>query len=172
MHSVELSDIMHPVLPIIVYTDGGCQGNPGPGAWAFVMRYGDRLKEASGFDPATTNNKMELSAVIEALSFLASRRGEVLPSSPSWLNAPIIVFTDSQYVKNGITKWIRAWKAKGWKTSGKEPVKNRELWERLDSLAEGLRPEFRWVEGHAGIEDNERCDRLVRHTMESRRPLA
>jgi ribonuclease HI len=136
------------------------------------MRYGDRLKECSGFDPATTNNKMELSAVIEALSFLATRRGEVLPSSPSWLHSPIIVFTDSQYVKNGITKWIRVWKAKGWKTSNKEPVKNRDLWERLDALTEVLKPEFRWVEGHAGVEDNERCDRLVRQAMESRKPLS
>lgn len=136
------------------------------------MRYQDRLKESSGYDPDTTNNKMELTAVIEALEFLAARRTEVLPASPEWLKAEIIVFTDSQYVKNGITQWVRSWKAKGWKTASKEPVKNRELWERLDALASALNPQFRWVEGHSGVEDNERCDTLVRQAMSARRPPA
>jgi ribonuclease HI len=146
---------------IIVHSDGGCSGNPGPGAWAYVMRYGERLKEDSGFAPETTNNKMELKAVIEALSFLGGRRREAKPDSV-WLSSPIRVLTDSQYVKNGVTLWLAGWKAKGWKTADKKPVKNQELWQELDALVSELKPSFAWVEGHAGVPDNERCDALVR----------
>lgn len=156
----------------IIHTDGGCSGNPGPGAWAYVMRYGDRLREDSGFEPATTNNRMELRAVIEALTFVLERRRSVNSSplslgtgkafSPEWLEAPVAVFTDSQYVKNGITAWISGWKARGWKTADKKPVKNQEMWMRLDMLVQELNPAFYWVEGHAGDPDNERCDALVR----------
>jgi ribonuclease HI len=148
------------MLEIIIHTDGGCSGNPGPGAWAYVMRYGERLREDSGFSPETTNNRMELQAVIEALAFLSSRRSEARSGS-SWLDSPIQVLTDSQYVKNGVTQWMRGWKARGWRTADKKPVKNKELWEVLDAYATELKPSFAWVEGHAGEPDNERCDALV-----------
>lgn len=154
---------------IIIYTDGGCSGNPGPGAWAYVMRYRDRIREDSGFAQETTNNRMELEAVIQALSFIWQRRHEVVANSdrtPSWFLAPVKIHTDSQYVKNGITTWIEGWKARGWKTSARQPVKNQELWMRLDSLVTEIHPEFLWVEGHAGIPDNERCDALVCETMQ------
>lgn len=151
---------------ITVYTDGGCKGNPGPGGWAYVMRYGDRYREASGAASDTTNNRMELTAVIEALSFLYMRRQAVLArqgteAAPAWADAPIRVFTDSQYVKKGITEWLKDWKQRGWKTAARKPVLNRELWERLDALCAVLEPSFEWVEGHAGNPDNERCDELV-----------
>ncbi len=164
---------------IIVHTDGGCSGNPGPGAWAYVMRYDSRLKEASGFAADTTNNRMELQAVIEALGYLSARRRQIAAklsswheedsgrkkADPVWLDARISVFTDSQYVKNGLCSWISSWKARGWKTADKKPVKNQELWMKLDALAQELKPSFHWVEGHAGVEDNERCDSLVRAEM-------
>jgi ribonuclease HI len=136
-----------------IYTDGGCSGNPGPGAWAYVIRASGLEIEDSGFEPATTNNRMELSAVIAAL-----RRVEGLPGL-----APggIAVHTDSQYVKNGITQWIKAWKRNGWRTADKDPVKNRELWEVLDALDARLGPSWHWVKGHAGDELNERCDALL-----------
>ncbi|HEY9055160.1 MAG TPA: ribonuclease HI [Rectinemataceae bacterium] len=153
---------------ILIHTDGGCSGNPGPGAWAYVMRWGDRLKEESGFEPDTTNNKMELTAVIRALDYLSSRRKAARPGS-AWASSPILVFTDSQYVRNGITSWVRSWKARGWKTADKKPVKNRELWMELDSLAEELNPSFHWVEGHAGEPDNERCDDLVQERIKENR---
>ena len=153
------------------------QGNPGPGAWAYVMRYGDRLKEDCGYDPQTTNNRMELKAVIEALSFLSSRLSlTTVPSdpnpakpSPSWLSSPIHIYTDSQYVKNGVTTWIKSWKLRGWKTADKKPVKNQELWIELDELVQKTAPSFFWVEGHAGNPDNERCDSLVREMVKSMR---
>lgn len=165
---------------IIVHTDGGCSGNPGPGAWAYVMRYDSRLREASGFQAATTNNRMELQAVIEALGYLASRRRRVAAkrsasspdavkrekADPEWISAHIAVFTDSTYVKNGITVWLPSWKARGWKTTNKKPVKNQELWEQLDALVQELKPSFHWVEGHAGEPDNERCDSLARAEMD------
>lgn len=134
-----------------IYTDGGCWGNPGPGAWAFVARTDAGLHEESGADRATTNNRMELTAVIRSLEYLRASGG----------GAGSVVHTDSQYVKNGITVWIRSWKKNGWKTSGKDPVKNRDLWETLDALASGLDLRWAWVKGHAGNELNERCDELV-----------
>lgn len=167
-----LSAIVRPMLEIMIHTDGGCSGNPGPGGWAFVMRYGDRVKESSGSASMTTNNRMELQAVIEALRFIRDRKQAVArklleaPASavqdPEWLNAPVKVYTDSQYVKNGVTAWISSWKARGWKTADKKPVKNQELWETLDALSSELSPSYHWVEGHAGVPDNERCDTLVR----------
>jgi ribonuclease HI len=162
---------------IIIHTDGGCSGNPGPGAWAYVMRYAERLREDCGYGSDTTNNKMELKAVIEALAFLSTRKRQVNilleeqtdRTSPTWLLSPIRVFTDSQYVKNGVQTWLRGWKAKGWKTADKKPVKNQELWMELDLLVQELKPSFFWVEGHAGNPDNERCDFLVRETIKTMR---
>lgn len=155
---------------IDIHTDGGCSGNPGPGGWAYVMRFRDRLREDSGGEPDTTNNRMELRAVIEALEFITGRLGEGARSGASWSNATVRIFTDSRYVRDGITRWIPGWKRNGWKTADKKPVKNRELWERLDVLAAGTRAEFHWVEGHSGVPDNERCDELVRaRTAEMKR---
>lgn len=140
---------------ITIYTDGGCKGNPGVGAWAFVMYSGDKLiTEQSAGLKYTTNNQMELTAVIVALrTCLTSNLDK------------IILNTDSQYVKNGITNWINNWKKNGWKTANKKPVKNKELWVELDKLNSKLNVEYKWVKGHAGIELNERCDTLVNIEM-------
>ena len=144
---------------LIVFTDGGCSGNPGPGGWAFVIIDGDKEPiERSGGDLQTTNNRMELQAVIEALKYIIT------------LNEPISsiqIHTDSQYVKNGITVWIHNWKRNGWRTASKAPVKNKEYWESLDSLASKLPIEWHWVRGHTGVELNERCDMLVRQEMDA-----
>ena len=156
------------MLEIIVHTDGGCSGNPGPGAWAYVMRYGERLREDAGYSSDTTNNKMELQAVIEALGFLAQRRRQASVTS-TWISSPIHVFTDSQYVKKGVTQWLHGWKARGWRTADKKPVKNQEYWEALDELVLELNPSFSWVEGHAGNPDNERCDALVQLNLAEHR---
>ena len=134
--------------PVVIYTDGGCEGNPGPGGWGAVVRCGDSVREISGGDIATTNNRMELMAAIESLATLAER-------------SDVCVFTDSQYLKNGITLWISGWKRKGWLTSAKEPVKNVDLWKRLDELVIRHRVTWKWVKGHAGHADNERCDGLA-----------
>jgi ribonuclease HI len=156
---------------IIVHTDGGCSGNPGPGGWAYVMRYRDRLREDSGGEMETTNNRMELRAVIEALRFVAGRfaaAGQQAVADGrqvSWAGAPVQVYTDSQYVRNGIMRWVEGWKRNGWKTADKKPVKNRELWVALDTLVSTNTAEFHWVEGHAGVPDNERCDDLVQERI-------
>lgn len=137
---------------ITIYTDGGCQGNPGPGGWAFVVSDNGEVKEyRSGGEKATTNNKMELTAVINALKY-AQSEGE----------SDVIILTDSQYVKNGITEWIHNWKRNGWRTASKAPVKNVEFWVELDALNAKLNVSWQWVKGHAGIAGNEECDRLVR----------
>ena len=137
---------------ITIYTDGGCSGNPGPGGWAFaVSENGMLVDSASGGDGATTNNRMELTAVINALKY-ARAKGE----------NEVTILTDSQYVKNGITDWIRSWKRKGWRTSSNSPVKNVEYWTELDELNSSLSVTWSWVKGHAGIDGNEECDRLVR----------
>ncbi len=137
---------------ITIYTDGGCSGNPGPGGWAFVVSENGALSfSSSGGEKETTNNKMELTAVINALKY-AKEKGE----------KEIIVLTDSQYVKNGITLWIHSWKKNGWRTSSKGAVKNIEYWLELDALNSSLNVNWNWVKGHAGIEGNEECDRLVR----------
>jgi len=133
---------------VTIHTDGGCEGNPGPGGWAAVLRCGPHTRELSGGNPATTNNRMELQAAIAALAAL---------------NRPcdVELFTDSAYVRNGITGWIKAWKAKGWRTQARTPVKNEDLWRQLDELAGRHRIEWHWLKGHAGHADNERCDELA-----------
>ncbi len=142
---------------IEIYSDGGCSGNPGPGGWAFTFKAdGIFEKESSGGDPATTNNRMELTAVIEALK-------ACVPYQPD----TIVINTDSQYVKNGITVWIKNWKRNGWRTAAKAPVKNKELWIALDELNSKLPVEWKWVKGHAGVEGNERCDAMVRIEMDT-----
>jgi ribonuclease HI len=131
-----------------IYSDGACRGNPGPGGWGATLRSGDKLRELSGAVPETTNNRMELQAVIEALRALKRR-------------VRVHVYTDSQYVRKGITEWVAAWKARGWRTSDKKPVKNQDLWEQLEALAAGHAIEWHWVPGHAGVPGNERCDELA-----------
>lgn len=135
-----------------IYTDGGCHGNPGPGGWAVVVIADNVAKQLSGGEKLTTNNRMELTAAINAL--------KIIHNTPIFLQKQIIVNIDSQYVKNGITTWIKNWKAKGWKTADKKPVKNQDLWILLDSLNEGLNITWNWVKGHAGIKYNEICDQL------------
>jgi ribonuclease HI len=138
---------------IEVWTDGGCAGNPGPGGWAFVLRASDGALERSGFEGETTNNRMELTAVREALAEIGRHA--------AWKGSPITLSTDSQYVQKGITQWVHAWQLNGWKTSAKKPVKNSELWKSLVELSAGLSISWVWVLGHAGNELNERCDDLV-----------
>jgi ribonuclease HI len=136
-----------------IFTDGACKGNPGPGGWGAILQYGDNLKELKGFSPNTTNNIMELTAVIEAMKALTR-------------SCEIIVTTDSNYVKNGITEWIHSWKQKGWKTSSKKPVKNKELWIELDDLTQQHTIEWEWVKGHSGHPENERADELANIAIE------
>ena len=132
-----------------IFTDGACTGNPGPGGWAALLRHGAREKMLTGAEAQTTNNRMELAAAIEALAAL--RR----PSTA-------VLHTDSQYVQRGITEWVPRWKKNGWMTSGKEPVRNRDLWERLDALVQVHSVEWRWVRGHSGHVENERVDQAAR----------
>lgn len=141
---------------IEVYTDGGCHGNPGPGGWAYVIETDGGRTEGSGGDPQTTNNKMELEAVIQALRKVAQDSHEP---------RLVTVHTDSQYVRNGITTWIKTWMSNGWRTAAKKPVKNQDLWIRLHELEELVRPRWEWVKGHSGDELNERCDELVQHAI-------
>lgn len=138
---------------VIVHTDGGCQGNPGPGGWAATLEYGAHQLELSGGVPATTNNRMELQAAIEALSVLKEPCG-------------IDFYTDSVYLMNGMSSWLSNWKSNGWKTKSKKPVKNEDLWRKLDSLSAGHRVHWHWLKGHAGHEGNERCDRLANMEIE------
>lgn len=135
---------------VVIYTDGACKGNPGPGGWGVLMQAGPHTKELFGGERETTNNRMELTAVIEALRALKRP-------------CDVTLFLDSEYVRKGITEWIHGWKAKGWKTSTKQPVKNVELWQALDALVScaGHRIEWRWVKGHAGDPGNERADALA-----------
>jgi ribonuclease HI len=132
-----------------IYTDGACSGNPGPGGWGALLRLGQVEKELCGGELATTNNRMEMMAVIEALQTLKRP-------------VQVRVHTDSQYVQKGISEWIHGWKRRGWKTADKKPVKNEDLWRRLDTLAAGHRIEWHWVKGHAGHAENERADALAR----------
>ncbi len=143
---------------ITVYTDGGCSGNPGPGGWGIVVIADGSARQLSGGEKLTTNNRMELTAAISALS--------VIKNTPSFAGRKVTVNIDSQYVKNGITSWIKGWKAKGWKTASKQPVKNQDLWEALDALNSSLDVEWNWVKGHAGVEYNEICDSLCRAEMQ------
>ena len=137
-----------------IYTDGACRGNPGPGGWAAFLSVDGREKEIAGAEAQTTNNRMELTAVIRALESL--RR----PVS-------VRVFTDSQYVRRGITEWVAAWKARGWRTADRKPVKNLDLWQRLEELAAGHEIDWRWVPAHTGVPGNERVDRLANQAIDA-----
>ena len=139
--------------PLDIYTDGACRGNPGPGGWGAVLMHAGRERELSGADPATTNNRMELTAVIEALAAL---------------KRPVKarIYTDSQYVRLGILEWVANWKKRGWKTADRKPVKNQDLWERLDALAATHDLEWHWVKGHSGVPGNERCDALANEAID------
>ncbi|ODP31034.1 ribonuclease HI [Pandoraea sp. ISTKB] len=139
-----------------IYTDGACKGNPGPGGWGALLVAGKHRKEMFGGEPNTTNNRMELLAVIRALEAL---------------NKPchVVLHTDSQYVQKGISEWIHGWKARGWKTAAKEPVKNADLWQTLDAVSQKHDIDWRWVKGHAGHEGNEAADQLANRGVESLR---
>jgi len=139
---------------IQIYTDGACKGNPGPGGWGALLVVGGNEKELFGGEANTTNNRMELMAVIQALSALKRP-------------CDVIVHTDSQYVLKGITEWLAGWKAKGWKTAAKAPVKNVDLWQALDAATQQHQIEWRWVKGHSGHAGNERADQLANRGVES-----
>jgi ribonuclease HI len=131
-----------------IYADGACRGNPGPGGWGALLRAKGHEKELCGGEAATTNNRMELTAVIRGLESLKRR-------------SAVRIYTDSQYVQKGMSEWIASWKRRGWRTADKKPVKNEDLWRRLDALAQEHDIEWHWVRGHAGHEDNERADALA-----------
>lgn len=134
---------------VMVHTDGACLGNPGPGGWAALLKYKGRERELAGGEAATTNNRMELMAAIAALESLREPCG-------------VVLYTDSQYVRQGITEWMGNWVRRGWKTAGGAPVKNRDLWERLHAASLQHTIDWRWVKGHSGDPDNERVDQLAR----------
>lgn len=142
---------------VTIYTDGACKGNPGPGGWGAILFYGDKKKEICGGEPATTNNRMELMGAISALELL---------------NRPckVELHTDSQYVMKGIQEWIKGWKARGWRTADKSPVKNDDLWKRLDAARERHDVDWRWVKGHAGHPLNERADALANEGLRKANP--
>ena len=136
-----------------IYTDGACKGNPGPGGWGAILHYNGNIKEINGYSPDTTNNIMEITAVIKAINLL---------------NRPctITITTDSTYVKNGITKWIHTWKNKNWKTANKKPVKNKKLWQQLDEAIKQHDVTWKWVKGHSGHPQNEKADELANKAIE------
>ncbi|MBE9524062.1 MAG: ribonuclease HI [Chloroflexi bacterium] len=138
-----------------IYTDGACSGNPGPGGWAALLRFGLREKELSGGVLSTTNNRMEMTAALEALKSLKTP-------------CKIDFFTDSEYLRNGITKWMVNWKRRGWKTSAKKPVKNQDLWKALDRAIHPHQITWHWVRGHTGHRENERVDKLARQAVVSK----
>ncbi len=138
-----------------IFTDGACRGNPGPGGWGAILRYRGSEREINGGEAETTNNRMEMMAAIRALEAL---------SRPS----RVVLHTDSTYLCDGITKWIHGWKKRGWKTAGKKPVKNQDLWQRLESAIVAHDVEWRWVKGHAGHLENERADELARDGIPGR----
>ena len=141
---------------VVIYTDGACKGNPGPGGWGAWLRWGPHEKDLFGGDPATTNNRMELTAVIESLALL---------KRPT----PVAVYTDSEYVKNGITRWIHGWKKRGWTTADHKPVKNIDLWQQLDAWVAKHQVQWHWVRGHTGDPGNERADALANRGVASLR---
>ncbi|RME07916.1 MAG: ribonuclease HI [Anaerolineae bacterium] len=143
-----MSELPH----VVIYTDGACRGNPGPGGWAALLRYGAHEKAISGGERETTNNRMELTAAIEA--FRALKRP-----------CRVDFYTDSEYLKRGITEWLPRWKRNGWKTTAKKPVKNQELWRALDEALQPHQVVWHWVRGHAGQAENERVDRLARRAI-------
>jgi ribonuclease HI len=133
---------------VVIHSDGACHGNPGPGGWAAVLEYGQHRRELSGGVPATTNNRMELQAAIEALSGLKEP-------------CEVEFYTDSEYLKNGVSGWLTKWKRNGWRTKSRKPVKNEDLWRALDSVASRHKVKWNWLKGHAGHPGNERCDQLA-----------
>lgn len=137
---------------VTIYTDGACQGNPGPGGWAALLIFGKHEKELTGSEPDTTNNRMELSAALEALNALKEP-------------CQVDFYTDSEYLKKGITQWVANWKRKGWKTSAKKPVKNQDLWKALDKAVQHHQINWHWLRGHAGQRENERVDKLARKAI-------
>lgn len=141
-----------------IYTDGACSGNPGPGGWGAVLKYGEHVKEIYDGEANTTNNRMELTAAIKALEALKRP-------------CQVYIHTDSQYVKDGITKWIHQWKERGWKTAGKKPVKNEDLWRALEAALAAHRVTWHWVKGHSGHPENERADALAREGVKIVRPF-
>ena len=138
-----------------IFTDGACSGNPGPGGWGTILRFKTVEKELSGYEPETTNNRMELTAVVEGLRALKQ-------------SCRVTIYTDSRYLKDGITSWIKKWKRNGWMTSQKEPVKNKDLWVAMDEAAQRHEIDWQWVKGHAGHPENERCDQLARDAIRRR----
>ncbi len=136
-----------------IHTDGACRGNPGPGGWGAVLRYGTHVRHLSGAEPETTNNRMELSAAIHALEALREP-------------CEVVLVTDSEYLRRGITEWIGGWKARGWRTAARKPVANAELWQRLDSARQPHRVDWRWVRGHSGDPGNELADRLANEAID------
>ena len=139
---------------VVMYADGACKGNPGPGGWGVLLQIGGREKEMFGGEAPTTNNRMELTAVIEGLASLAE-------------GSRVRVYTDSQYVQKGISEWIHSWKRRGWLTADKKPVKNVDLWKKLEETARAHQVEWHWVKGHAGHPENERADALANKGIEA-----
>ena len=140
---------------VVAFTDGACRGNPGPGGWGVVLRAGGEERELCGGEPETTNNRMELLAAIEALAALTKP-------------CRVMLYTDSTYVRNGITEWLPSWIRRGWRTAGRKPVKNRDLWERLSALAATHDVDWHWVKGHSGHPGNEQADALANQGLEER----
>lgn len=142
-----------PSKTVELFTDGACRGNPGKGGWGVVLRYGDREKTLRGSERHTTNNRMELTAAIEGLAALKE-------------HCQVVLTTDSQYVRQGITQWLANWKARGWRTAARAPVKNQDLWQRLDELAQRHSIEWHWVKGHSGHRENELADALANRAID------
>jgi ribonuclease HI len=143
------------VKPTVIYADGACRGNPGPGGWGVLLISGEHRKDLSGSEPHTTNNRMELMAAIRGIEAL-KKPGTVAR-----------IYTDSQYVIKGISEWVPSWKQRGWKTADKKPVKNQDLWERLDQLAQAHELEWHWVREHSGVEGNEHVDQLANQAIDA-----
>ena len=141
---------------VVIHTDGACRGNPGPGGWGALLSWNGHCKELKGGEPATTNNRMELMAAIQALKSLRE-------------SCCITLYTDSTYVKQGLNEWLPAWKARGWRTASKKPVKNQDLWQQLDTAAARHTIDWRWVKGHSGDPGNEAADRLASEGIEELR---
>jgi ribonuclease HI len=147
------------VTPVTIFTDGACLGNPGPGGWAAILISGNHRREVTGYAPATTNNRMELQAALEGFRNL---------KQPCAVN----IYTDSQYVKNGMEQWLVKWKKNGWRTAAKQPVKNADLWEQLEAAAAPHTVRWHWVRGHDGNVENERCDFLANEAIRRRGPVS